>query len=68
MKNRAYKCSIPSKYYDNIETIELGNYSFPCPQSPSIYVELNERYGKDCIFGDPIPHAKSGNQNYQEAY
>lgn len=64
MKNRAYKCAIPSKYFDNLETIKLGNYSFPCPQSPSIYVELPQKYGINAIETDPQPHKKSGNQDW----
>lgn len=64
MKNRAYKCAVPCEYYDVLENIQLGDYNFPCPQLPSVYVELPQRYGKGCINSDPKPHVKSGNQNW----
>jgi len=64
MKNRAEKCAINCKYYDTLESIILGDYTFFCPLNPYEYIELPEKYGVGCIDSDPKPHDKSGGQKW----
>jgi len=54
------KRAIDTLHFDNLSTIQLGDYIFDCPSNYKNYLEAESRYGKGSIDGNPIRDCKPG--------
>lgn len=54
------KRAVDIKHFDNLETIQLGDYIFDSPSDYNNYLESDSRYGKGSIDGNPIRDCKPG--------